>query len=1319
MNDNEEQTTTRFQFVRHIGRGVLGEVYEVLDEVRAEHVVLKIFLRAQPAHMEEFRLEFQSLGRLTHPNLVRFHHLVDPTSDTNDLLEEKLGTHGLAFTQEFVPGHDLLKFLKLPPTAEELTTLELRQVHTGEVPSAEVLEDAPHSGEVEADTQTTLDLDRKKTDQDESHREVAQVLQEFTALESPIDLDLVFLRLERILPQLLQGLEHLHRYHKVHGSLRPSNILVVRHASPAPGECPLSVKLTDYGLASGLVSCQAKGGQTPFTLAPENLPFLAPEVMDGKVTEQSDLFALGCVLFEAIAGFSPHERMEWTRSALRSPPLADCVPECPSSWARLVDALLERNPAERPSLKRVLEVIASREARAVVLPPTVVSEPKTFLGRQEVLEQLKELALGVADNRTMRFVQLDGEVGVGKSTMVRALSHWLGRRGWLVIRGGFPRRELGPFGGWTSIAKELADLCDQLPAAVQESLAEDRKALSHILPAISHLETPGEGYGRPAAVAGLRAVLAQLSHQRPLLLCLDDLQWASWDSSALLLDLLSETNELRCMVLGSWHQGVTQEEEHLLHTDLDMTLFSTTQLTLRGYDAAEAEEYARLGGGTVDATAMQRRLKKKTLNPLMLRELRWEKPDINEALEELLAQVDARSGTRDLLAALYSRRFAKLGKRELAILGLLAVSPIPLTHDTLCHAAELELSSSVIPKEGTESAIDHSLEFLKEQRLIREQPAGFVIAQEPIRQMVMDAMSDRDEARYCGKIADVLISSKDAGPAERFEFERRSGRIGPALEFAMLAAEDAEVRYAYHRAAKIWRWILEHEAQLPEYELVRPTSELARVEHLAGRHGRAAELFHQAAHVKPHKRMLSKLEEAQAWMQASQLTAAQTALHEGLEESGRGYESRMLERWIAGIALWSRGGDGFSEQQIPSGSATPAQLAETRLLHFALEWSDWLDPRMSDVLEWRLSRLARQTADPVVVGVSRLQTALGEMKSFSPMSVTRALQRLSQARTFFKTANAEAWGAQSYVIEGWIHLQNQDYTEAMKAFATAEFEAEGVEDSTGFDDRLLQAWKGLAQVRQGELDDAEHTARHLLHIHRGDGVARALAAQLLTEVALFRGETSRAERMLDILASIQFPRGSVQEVVIARLHTRLNLALGQPEVAIAQIEMLLEAPTSARWMADPTQRLLVKLALGQAIAANATRQKSLGEDQLHASIHQLRKIVRQIMRFQNKVDTRTRLEIIRLTARLDLLRDQPKKALRMINTPNLDGLKCDRLTSASMREARGVILNRMEKGEGKSEQEQAREVYERQRCFYPLVFEGWPIPRSLMTLKDD
>src|SRR5690606_22829313 len=153
---------------------------------------------------------------------------------------------------------------------------------------------------------------------------------------------------------------------------------------------------------------------------------------------------------------------------------------------------------------------------------------------------------------------------------------------------------------------------------------------------------------------------------------------------------------------------------------------------------------------------------------------------------------------------------------------------------------------------------------------------------EPVRFAVIDTFTERDEARFCGKIADVLSRDKRATAAERFEFERRAGRNALALEQGMEAAEEAEQRYAYHRSAKIWRWILEHESEIPDYEMVRPTTELARVEHLAGRHSRAAELFHESADgTKPVRRILMKLEEAQAWMQAGSPAKAMDAVDQG------------------------------------------------------------------------------------------------------------------------------------------------------------------------------------------------------------------------------------------------------------------------------------------------------------------------------------------------------------------------------------------------------------------------------------------------------
>ena len=311
----------RFTFVRELGPGVLGEAHEVLDEVRSEAVVLKVFLRCRPRDIDRFKLEFEALARLDHPALVRFHHLVDPLSDTNVALEEKLGASGLAFTQEYVYGTDLLTWLRQAPSADDLTTLEMRRTPTtGEIPLPE--DDAEteelgrensepaslQTGTVEISTGELIGLR-----EDSASAIVTEMASEAT---NEVPLDLILLRLEAIVPQIVAGLQHLHRYQKVHGLLRPSNILVTRE-----GVC----KLTDYGIVGGLA--HLRQGGAPCTLspleAPEQLPYVAPEVTEDP-TVAGDLYALGCVLFEAIAGRAPAEAQRADRrlGRLVAPPLA-------------------------------------------------------------------------------------------------------------------------------------------------------------------------------------------------------------------------------------------------------------------------------------------------------------------------------------------------------------------------------------------------------------------------------------------------------------------------------------------------------------------------------------------------------------------------------------------------------------------------------------------------------------------------------------------------------------------------------------------------------------------------------------------------------------------------------------------------------------------------------------------------------------------------------------------------------------------------------------------------------------------------------------
>jgi hypothetical protein len=170
--------------------------------------------------------------------------------------------------------------------------------------------------------------------------------------------------------------------------VKPSNLWV---------EAPSGrVKVLDFGLTRG-----AKTGE-PITVegAVVGTPsYMAPEQGAGKsVDARADLFAVGCVLYRALAGSSPFQRESilatLTALALETPPSAATIaPALPPDLAGLIDRLMCKDPAGRPeSAKAALaEVVRidkelrgkpAAESLPVVYAPAaqVVSDPNPWTG---------------------------------------------------------------------------------------------------------------------------------------------------------------------------------------------------------------------------------------------------------------------------------------------------------------------------------------------------------------------------------------------------------------------------------------------------------------------------------------------------------------------------------------------------------------------------------------------------------------------------------------------------------------------------------------------------------------------------------------------------------------------------------------------------------------------------------------------------------------------------------------------------------------------------------------------------------------------------
>ena len=147
--------------------------------------------------------------------------------------------------------------------------------------------------------------------------------------------------------QVLEGLAHAHRKGIVHRDVKPANVLL--EDGPA-----VSVRLLDFGLAQfDEADTLTAVGDVPGTLA-----YIAPERLRGEeATPASDVWAVGVILWEALAGTHPFWGVPLPQVASTiasgAPPISARRGDLPRRLLAAVDAALAVDPAKRPPAARL------------------------------------------------------------------------------------------------------------------------------------------------------------------------------------------------------------------------------------------------------------------------------------------------------------------------------------------------------------------------------------------------------------------------------------------------------------------------------------------------------------------------------------------------------------------------------------------------------------------------------------------------------------------------------------------------------------------------------------------------------------------------------------------------------------------------------------------------------------------------------------------------------------------------------------------------------------------------------------------------------
>ncbi|MBS1992756.1 MAG: AAA family ATPase [Cyanobacteria bacterium SZAS LIN-3] len=402
------------------------------------------------------------------------------------------------------------------------------------------------------------------------------------------------LSLNRFLPlalRLARAVAALHDRGIVHLNLNPGNIVLDSNFNEPT--------IVDFGAAADL----SRVGQSTVSLIrpmrPEgDLLYISPEQtgrMNCPVDYRSDLYSLGVIFYELLTGKTPflHEdalAILHAHLTLTPRPPKDLNAAIPVSLSQLVLKLLAKSPEERYNsavglVHDLLQIEKHDEDTSDFslgtqdLPKGLATNGKLY-GREKETRRLAHAYTKMMEDGHARLVLVSGYSGVGKTSLVRSLYEPLVRERGFCLAGKFDqlKRDI-PYSTLAQAFQELVQYL--LTESEEETIYWKNKLIQEVGPGLAlvarllpqiELLTGTLPYSAPVGAADERIrfqaaikqfikVFAQSSH--PLVLFLDDLQWADSDSLQILHGLLSDSQGLNLLLIGAYRDNEVKHEDLL------------------------------------------------------------------------------------------------------------------------------------------------------------------------------------------------------------------------------------------------------------------------------------------------------------------------------------------------------------------------------------------------------------------------------------------------------------------------------------------------------------------------------------------------------------------------------------------------------------------------------------------------------------------------------------------------------------------------------------------------------------------------------------
>lgn len=843
----------------------MGVVYEALDRERNARVALKTLRSLNGEALLRFKNEFREFQDLQHPNLVSIGELF---CENNEWF----------FSMELVDGVSFLTYVRpgLPPN-EAVLSAETVDVDPSDPLRFHVIQPSSSQGGV-------------------SFHEG---------------------RLRDALRQLALGLGALHDAGKVHRDIKPSNVMVTRDGR---------VVLLDFGLAAD----HAQRDHKSEVEIVGTIEYMAPEQAAGRqVGPAADWYATGVMLYETLTGQVPFtgQAMEvlMNKQRLDAPSPRLLAPNAPEDLSKLCAELLRFNPAARPSGKQVLEVLGMpTPASASSASLSSFSTSSQFIGRERELFALRE-AFERA-RTSAQVMTLYGESGVGKSALVRRFTELTISRepGVVVLRGTCYERESLPFKAVDGLIDSLSRYMRRIPKAEAAALLP-RKAglLVQVFPVLARVEAVAEAPRTPEPsqdpqelrsrlFGALRELFVRLTDRHPVLLVIDDLQWADADSLALLAELLRPPEGPNLLLVATVRSAKG--------TRTHFTLPGLQELDIERLPPGEARELA--------AALLARAHVETGLKPHQIAQEADGHPlFIDELIRHACSVGVSEGGPLQLEDALWAR-VMQVDATARRVLELVCLAGGRLLQQTAASAAGLSFGDFA-----------KQVALLRVAHLLRTSGMRGTDHVEPYHGRVRAAVLahlDADTARaHHRRIALALETSGHPDPEALTVHWREVGDLERTAHFAEIAAEKASKALAFDRAARFYELCLD---AIPDAEpRARPLRvKLADALANAGRSGEAGDAYLRAAAGTSASEMLElRRRAAEQLLISGRIDVGLSTLREVLT-TARMTLAETPRRALTRL-LWSRAqlrlrGLGFKEQE-------PSAIPAEELMRIDICWS--------------------------------------------------------------------------------------------------------------------------------------------------------------------------------------------------------------------------------------------------------------------------------------------------------------------------------------------------------------------------------------------